>query len=71
MRRVVYKYEETVGALPLGWRTTTGWFHKFVVVREDKQMDEVYALVETKTGGVEMIRRDRITFPDRPKTSEE
>ncbi len=70
MRKVIYTYADMEGSRRVGWLTGTGWFHKFIVVREGKD-DEVYALIETKTGEVAMIARDDIKFHTRPLTSDE
>ena len=70
MRKVLYHYREMRGARSVGWLTATGWFHKFVVVREGRQ-DEVQALIETKTGEVVSVSLDNVKFHQNPLTSDE
>lgn len=65
MRKVIYDRPEMHGTHFVGWLTDTGWFHKFIIVREGRD-DEVYALVETKTGEVVTIPRNKIKFQNRP-----
>ena len=72
MRKVTFLYEEFSGTRPAGWKNEQGWFHKFVVIREDSlREDVVYAIVENKQGKVQLTRHDCITFADTPPTSDE
>lgn len=70
MRKVIYDYQEMNGTRPSDWLTDTGWFHKFVVVREDDRNDEVYAIIETKQGKIVKIPFDHVTFTSTPLTSD-